>query len=336
MARRRRSIASLFFFIFLMHSSALLIAGEGKEDDRVELTPLDGLNDVSFVGEQGWVVGTFGLILHSSDGGKSWEEQASGMVDRALLGVNFLDPSHGWVVGQDGTFLRTEDGGKTWEAREVGTQSALLKVKFVSLQRGVVVGEFGTLLMTHNGGEVWSQIGFDWERVLPEVTAKYGRVEPHLYDIFFLNEEEGWIVGEYALILHTNNGGRDWEVVHQGDYPQLYGIAFGGARKGWAVGQQGFILSTTDGGRVWQQVASLTNQDLYSITISGNYGLMIGERVSLATSDAGGKWYPLRTNPAGTAPALTAAASLGQKEFFIVGHFGMMERVIIEREASSR
>lgn len=331
-----RSLACLLFFIFLTHSGVLLTAGEGKEDDRVELTPLDGLNDVSFVGEQGWVVGTFGLILHSSDGGKSWEEQASGMVEKALLGVDFPDPSHGWVVGQDGTFLRTEDGGKTWEAREVGTQSTLLKVRFVSLQRGCVVGEFGTLLMTQNGGEVWSQIGFDWERVLPEVTAKYGRVEPHLYDIFFLNEEEGWIVGEYALILHTKNGGRDWEVVHQGDYPQLYGIAFQDERRGWAVGQQGFVLSTADGGREWQQVAGLTDHDLYGITIRENYGLMIGERIILATSDGGGSWYPLRANPVGSAPALTAAARLGQKEFFIVGHFGMMERVTIGGETSSR
>lgn len=318
-----------------MHSGVLPVAGEEKEDGRLKLTPLDGLNDVIFVGEKGWVVGTFGLILHSSDGGKSWQEQASGMVDRALLGVDFLDPYHGWVVGQDGTFLRTENGGKNWEVREVGTQSTLLKVKFVSLQRGCVVGEFGTLWVTQNGGEVWSRVVFDWERALPEVTAKYGHVEPHLYDIFFLNEEEGWIVGEYALILHTQNGGRDWEVVHQGDYPQLYGIAFGDTRKGWAVGQQGFILSTTDG-RVWQQVAGLTDQDLYSITISGNYGLMIGERVGLATSDAGGKWYPLRANPVGSAPALTAAAPLGQKEFFIVGHFGMMERVTIGGETSSR
>ncbi|RJG00625.1 WD40/YVTN/BNR-like repeat-containing protein [Noviherbaspirillum sedimenti] len=99
--------------------------------------------------EHGWVVGHSGVVLHTSDGGKSWAKQLDGqtaakaMVDyyqarqkegndavkRALedasislssgpllpwLSVHFRDPMHGSVIGPFNTIMQTADGGKTW------------------------------------------------------------------------------------------------------------------------------------------------------------------------------------------------------------------------------
>lgn len=75
--------------------------------------------NVFFVdGTTGWIVGSGGAILNTTDGGKTcWKEQTSG-VERALYGVWFTDAHRGWVVGAGGTILHTINGGKTWDLRE--------------------------------------------------------------------------------------------------------------------------------------------------------------------------------------------------------------------------
>jgi photosystem II stability/assembly factor-like uncharacterized protein len=69
---------------------------------------------------QCWMAGAPGsVILHSADGGASWEllrtEQATPI--RALY---FIDDQRGWAVGALGTILATRDGGKTWAAQHRG------------------------------------------------------------------------------------------------------------------------------------------------------------------------------------------------------------------------
>src|SRR5512139_1243016 len=50
-------------------------------------------------GKQGWVVGTYGNILHTEDGGSTWVHQASA-TDQPLFSVQFVDPEHGWALGK--------------------------------------------------------------------------------------------------------------------------------------------------------------------------------------------------------------------------------------------
>ena len=77
----------------------------------------DDLDSVKFISPQaGWAVGTGGTILHTEDGGKSWQAQASGTQER-LNSVVFVTPQAGWAVGNGGTILHTEDGGKSWQAQ---------------------------------------------------------------------------------------------------------------------------------------------------------------------------------------------------------------------------
>ena len=62
-----------------------------------------------------WIVGKYGLILHTNDGGRKWEKQASG-TGQALLGVSFADDRVGFVVGGGGVILSTHpfvDGDST-------------------------------------------------------------------------------------------------------------------------------------------------------------------------------------------------------------------------------
>src|SRR3569623_1138426 len=57
------------------------------------------LTDVMFVDAQrGWAVGDRGVIWHTSDGGKRWQMQSSGVACR-LESIHFIDSENGWAAG---------------------------------------------------------------------------------------------------------------------------------------------------------------------------------------------------------------------------------------------
>ena len=55
--------------------------------------------------KMGWIAGRDGIVLRTTDGGETWEEQKSGTT-RNLYGVSFAPSGQtGWVVGDGGTIL---------------------------------------------------------------------------------------------------------------------------------------------------------------------------------------------------------------------------------------
>ncbi|RMF36771.1 MAG: hypothetical protein D6753_18930, partial [Planctomycetota bacterium] len=74
-----------------------------------------------------WIGGCPGsVLLHSADGGTSWELVETGTT-RPLYGIAFLDEQVGWAVGAQGLILATRDGGRSWYAQQgAGRRAALL------------------------------------------------------------------------------------------------------------------------------------------------------------------------------------------------------------------
>lgn len=74
-----------------------------------------------------WIAGSPGsVVVHSGDGGRSWQPQATGQ-PLPIHSLSFLDDTHGWAVGAFGTVLATDDGGASWRRlRGGGTQAAVL------------------------------------------------------------------------------------------------------------------------------------------------------------------------------------------------------------------
>jgi photosystem II stability/assembly factor-like uncharacterized protein len=158
----------------------------------------DKLYDVS-VADKGnvWVVGYYGAIFHSNDGGKSWSRQNSETSD-SLLGVDFVTDHQGWVVGESGMILHTKDGGTKWEKQlSPVPDERLLKVQFVNERDGWAAGSNGVIIRTLDGGAHWERLPF--------------RGDVTLNDFHFLNTSEGWVAGEFETILHTTNGGKTWQ-----------------------------------------------------------------------------------------------------------------------------
>src|SRR5439155_23242697 len=97
------------------------------------------------------VVGEFGTIIASDDGGQTFHQQHA-PVESTLFGVHFVDAGRGWAVGIDGVILRTEDGGATWTSQPAPVAQRSFYDVVVRGQQGWIVGNSGTVLASTDGG----------------------------------------------------------------------------------------------------------------------------------------------------------------------------------------
>src|SRR5438067_13776314 len=80
---------------------------------------------VSFTdANNGTAVGWYGTILRTTDGGRNWVNQPSGIVGTksGLYGLSFTDANTGTAVGGvlNATIRRTTEGGRTWPSQTHG------------------------------------------------------------------------------------------------------------------------------------------------------------------------------------------------------------------------
>jgi photosystem II stability/assembly factor-like uncharacterized protein len=262
----------LFFrtFLVLLLIVFLVPAKIGAQTEFI--TQRDSLYSVTVVGrEHAWIVGYWGKIFHTADGGKSWELQPSG-TDIPLCSVKFVTRDQGIITGREGIILRTNDGGKTWVKMNSGTTHHLLSVTYTDPHDIWAVGDFGTIIHSRDGGDTWKDISLNtWP---PEQLDTFLRPEENpdlvLNRVYFYDSQHGWIIGEFAHILHTTDGGLTWqpqenfvEEIPTNTY--WYDIKFRDLEKGAIVGLAGTIYTTEDGGQSWKQSYSTNRQTLFTL-----------------------------------------------------------------------
>jgi photosystem II stability/assembly factor-like uncharacterized protein len=143
------------------------------------------LYDVQFATpERGWIVGEFGVILTTSDGGRTWTAQTS-PVDTTLFGVNFKDVDNGWAVGIEQVLLHTTDGGATWKKIDLPARQGFVLALYdlaVKGSYGWAIGDSGLVLRSTDGGETWSkvdlpiQLAANWFRGIGLTPASRGLI----------------------------------------------------------------------------------------------------------------------------------------------------------------
>lgn len=286
--------------------------------------------------EKAVVVGYGGKILVTTDGGKSWQSKPSG-TELALYNVKFTDAQNGWICGQEGLILHTQDGGETWRQQESGITLPIFALWFVNPTHGWAVSEQATYLRTTTGGESWEtgHIEVSLEGVPEEETL--AMVDPSLYDIHFLDEQTGWMAGEFGKIYHSTDGGVSWKE-QQGtllgqagidnalNLPTWFGIRFLNANEGIAVGLEGKLAETTDGGRTWnfiaEEVAKSSTEPLYALSLRVGSSWITGAAARVLHSQDG-EWKPVQLK-------LPIVAWLRAVNFFddnngwIVGGYGVI------------
>ena len=189
---------------------------------------------VSFAGaDTGFIVGGYGTILHTTDGGTHWISQLSGTT-QWLRGVTAINGDTATAVGDSGTILRTTNDGAVWERQSSGTTNNLRGVSFANFNIGTVVGDSGNILRTTNGG-------ITWNRQSSGTTSRLGGVS-------FIDTNIGAAVGDSGTILRTTNGGTTWTNQSISTDYQLLGVSLTDADTGIVLGdyEGGGYTSSSD------------------------------------------------------------------------------------------
>ena len=193
---------------------------------------------------RGWAVGSGGVIAHTTDGGKTWLPQHSGVKDD-LRRITFIDEDHGWIAGR-GILLRTENGGQTWQVikKVVRNFRRISAMQFINTQEGWLGADQGQTLHTTDGGVTWK-------------LQKTGTTNQPITALHFVNSTEGWAITpqrvEGGLVLHTINSGDYWEIQDKTHQPAA-AVHFADTKSGWIVGRDGRSFTTQDGGVTWKQL----------------------------------------------------------------------------------
>lgn len=183
-----------------------------------------------------------------------------------------------------------------WEVIDSPTSKMLHKMSFINNKVGWIEGEGGTIINTSDGGESWNTL--------------YTAVDTFMLDIFFLNENLGWVLFWDLIppftskILKTTDGGLNWVVEFcPGENTFFQSVYFLDSTTGFLAGSD--IFKTSDGGANWFEV-HVSDVD----TIPPNYadfpvkkidfynnaiGYACGGRLDLAgvmwwTKDGGENW----------------------------------------------
>jgi photosystem II stability/assembly factor-like uncharacterized protein len=169
------------------------------------------LYDIGFADDQhGWIVGEFGKISYTADGGQTWNEQqetllGGDIIDMlslpTLFGVDASSAQLALAVGLDGRLARTMDGSK-WSFDEKKLDYPILDPLFSAHLlpdgTGWAVGGAGEVLFVSAPGQPWER-----RKVGMEIATWMRGMD-------WLDKDHGWIVGGKGLILHTSDGGKTW------------------------------------------------------------------------------------------------------------------------------
>ena len=283
--------------------------GENWVNQLCDTTTI-AFNDVSFTDiNTGTVVGRGywngelqryeSKIMKTTDGGKSWINQNSGVTCQ-LHAVCFINSNVGWIVGGDGyiteksVILKTTDGGENWITQlNDSITNGIYDVCFVDANNGMAVGSvwkdtldsgysYIIIFKTTDGGSNW----------ICQSTGIQGRWNK----FFFTDANVGTIVGlaynytQKRIILRTTDAGNHWINQVKGPIDWFRGVSFTDRYNGTTVGSSGTIVRTTNGGSTW--ITQRSNMDdLRGVCFAdSDHGMAVGYQTILRTTNGGKNW----------------------------------------------
>ncbi len=284
-------LASVLFAVSILSAGS----GLGDQDLPRENLPKSWksdaeLTDVFFLNANlGWAVGAQGVIVRTSDGGRTWSEISE------VAGVTAGDMSLDEKIRLMRSGLETRSTGiANGSSIQQPMRCRFESVFFVDEQHGWVAGGYevpyvgrsrAVVMRTRDGGLTWN--------------AVKNLVAPRFNRIHFSDPANGWAIGKTGNlfpsgIYYTSDGGQTWSsqssekthswidaeqtgsgfvtvsyagqlgIIYGHDYEQSVVLQGNGARisrvrmldskTGWAVGENGTLLQTDNGGLSWSPI----------------------------------------------------------------------------------
>ncbi|MDM0113694.1 YCF48-related protein [Variovorax sp. J22R133] len=236
---------------------------------------------IARAGDRLVAVGQRGHIVCSADGGQTWT-QSPVPVSSDLTAVSFVDDKVGYATGHDGIVLGTRDGGLRWTRLLDGRQANKLVLEH--MQRRAAAPD---------ASEQDKKLLAEAQR-----NDEAGPDKPFL-DLHFANANEGFVVGAYGLVMHTADGGKQWEPwFDRIDNPGLLNLyAICASRDALHVaGEGGLMLKLDRGAKRFVALTSPYKGSLFGLQATQAGVLAYGMRGNaFLSTDEGAAWEPVKT-----------------------------------------
>lgn len=193
------------------------------------------LTSVCFVDERiGWAGGHDGLILHTRDGGASWQRQ----LDGRSAAPRVVEPLAAAAARGDAAAARLLPEMR--RNYEHGPEQPVLDLWFESPERGWAAGAFGILLGTEDGGRHW----VSWaDRVDAEQAWHYHAVRGIGGEVYLASER--------GLVFRLDRAAGRFRATETGYGGSWFGL-LGRGDDVLAFGLQGTLARSRDSGGRWQ------------------------------------------------------------------------------------
>jgi photosystem II stability/assembly factor-like uncharacterized protein len=264
------------------------------------------LTAVFFVDDrQGWAVGHDGVILHTADGGDTWQLQLDGRKANDLL------------VAEMERKLAAEPASATAKAlaaeaqryKEQGADKPFLDVWFSDAKTGFAVGAYNLIFRTEDGGATWSP----W----------FDRTDnPKFFNLYAIRPagNDLYIAGEAGLVLKLDAASMRFVALTTGYNGSFFGVAGAGSAV-LVYGLRGHVYRSDDAGRTWAKAdAGLPAAIVGAAPAEGGAILLADGGGRIASSADGGRTF---TTVALKNPVpVTGFAPIGNDRFVLVGPRG--------------
>ncbi|GAA0684481.1 YCF48-related protein [Marinobacterium maritimum] len=282
------------------------------------------LMDITRAGDRFITVGERGHILYSDDQGISWQ-QAQVPVRETLTAISFPTAETGWAVGHSGVVLVSHDAGLSWRKQLDGHRANALIAE--QLQQALVSLEQDPAATPGQLDQL------DYLLSDARSFVEEGATRAFL-DVWFDNEQEGWVLGTFGLILHTRDGGKSWSFIgHELPNPDSFHY-FSMFKQGDTIlitGEAGSLYRSIDAGASWVSLDSPYEGSLFGITGQGSQVAVFGLKGhAFESRDLGENWQALEL---GTDRSLIGGAWLDANRLILTGNGGTLIEVTPERRA---
>lgn len=121
----------------------------------------------------------------------------------------------------------------------------------------------------------------------------------NLQDVFFSNEQVGYIVGNYGTVLKTEDSGLSWTQTYSDSSLNFKSVFFKDIQTGFAVSNK--LYKTIDGGYSWTSIFSDSAESILEVYfVDSLIGYLGSENRIYKTTDGGDVWAELGPNVSGS------------------------------------
>ncbi len=217
----------------------------------------------------------------------SWDIIYNNYLDESFFDLSYINEQNAWAVGSNGHILHSDNGGIDWDIQFQNSDAWFYGCFFLNDQQGWVVG-WNEVYYTYDGGQTW------YSQNLPNPLGLGAN------EAFFINQDTGWIVGDYQTIYVTYNGGEEWLVQNHyvlANHKCFQDVYFYDALHGMAVGggltsSLSIVMKTDDGGVNWEEISIPGNSDLVNVfyTEDGYWWISDEDSKLYKSNDCGMNW----------------------------------------------